>query len=249
MIPKFTSSAGEDDFDMPELISDYESGDDDGDRRDKKSRANNRGSQKSPRPSGSVRPAQYSSRDPIQKVAQHQSASNSIGESVESRIDEDDFDMPGLKSDDESGDDDGDRRDKKNRANNRGSQQSLRSSGSVRPAQYSSRDPFKKVQQSAAYSIGDLVECKVKQAWVEGFVFSRSKNSYQVRITQLCRCSNICVCGQVSTLITSENELRAIQILPEVERIDLLNLPRLSPRLIDKSDKDSLKELQLDSLT
>jgi len=212
-----SSPADEDDFDMPELMSDHESGDDDGDRRDKKSRANNSGSQQSPRPDGTV----------------------------ESRIDEDDFDMPGLKSDDESGDDDGDRRDKKSRANNRGSQQSLRSSGSVRPAQYSSRDPFKIVQQPPAYSIGDLVECKVKQAWVEGFVFNRSKNNYQVRITQLCRCSNICICGQVSTLITSENELRAIQILPEAENIDLLNLPRLSPRLIDKSDKDSLKELQL----
>jgi hypothetical protein len=124
-----SSPADEDDFDMPELMSDDESGDDDGDRRDKKSRANNSGSQQSPRQGGSVRPAQYSSREPIQKVAQHQSAANSIGDSVESRIDEDDFDMPGLKSDDESGDDDGDRRDKKSRANNRGSQQSLLSSG------------------------------------------------------------------------------------------------------------------------
>ena len=124
-----SSPADEDDFDMPELMSDDESGDDDRDRRDKKSRANNRGSQQLLRPDGSVRPAQYSSREPIQNVAQHQFAANSIGDSVESRIDEDDFDMPELKSDDESGDDDGDRRDKKSRANNRGSQQSLLSSG------------------------------------------------------------------------------------------------------------------------
>jgi len=183
--------------------------------------------------------------------------------------------IPDLKSDDES-DDSSDKRDKRrqsannnnNNNNNRSRQQILNPNvvnprltpGTVKPVSLkeSMRKPVVQQQQDLQsstsniyFSIGDLIECKVDQAWVEGFILSCGKNYYQVRITQFCRCPSLCGCPKNSKLLSIPTTsspgdvIRAIQIIPEVEAVDPMSLSRLSPRLLDKSDKESLKELQL----